>query len=284
MSEKKSISFTLFQWNTLNRYLSDKKSFPNVDEKLLVWEHRQPLIKKIIDENKVDIISLEEIGKFEKDFKEEIFEKCEIKYDLKYGPKPNQFMGNILGINKELFSIENYENITLNGINGKKSNQNIISALIKDKNSNIEFVVIVVHLKSKAENENIRVAQIEHLIKYIEENHLGKYSIFLMGDFNAEPNYSCIIKLLENKNLCAKSLFDLKKLDFTTIKIRDVLYRRIIDYIFFIPKDKENCDKELKIISIEKANPLIDEKIGLPNDIFPSDHLFLKAKVELNLL
>ena len=284
MSEKKSISFTLFQWNTLNRYLSDKKSFPNVNEKLLVWEHRQPLIKKIIDENKVDIISLEEIGKFEKDFKEEIFEKCEIKYDLKYGPKPNQFMGNILGINKELFSIEKYENITLNGINGKKSNQNIISALIKDKNSNIEFVVIVVHLKSKAENENIRVAQIEHLIKYIEENLLGKYSIFLMGDFNAEPNYSCIIKLLENKNLCAKSLFDLKKLDFTTIKIRDVLYRRIIDYIFFIPKNKENSDKELKIISIEKANPLIDEKIGLPNDIFPSDHLFLKVKVELNLL
>ena len=284
MSEKKSISFTLLQWNSLNRYLSDKKSFPNVDEKLLVWEHRQPIIKKIINENKVDIISLEEIGKFEKDFKEEIFEKCEIKYDLKYGPKPNQFMGNILGINKELFSIEKYENITLNGINGKKSNQNIISALIKDKNSNIEFVVIVVHLKSKAENENIRVAQIEHLIKYIEENFLGKYSIFLKGDFNAEPNYSCIIKLLENKNLCAKSLFDLKKLDFTTIKIRDVLYRRIIDYIFFIPKNKENSDKELKIISIEKANPLIDEKIGLPNDIFPSDHLFLKAKVELNLL
>ena len=284
MSEKKSISFTLFQWNTLNRYLSDKKSFPNVDEKLLVWEHRQPIIKKIINENKVDIISLEEIGKFEKDFKEEIFEKCEIKYDLKYGPKPNQFMGNILGINKELFSIEKYENITLNGINGKKSNQNIISALIKDKILNIEFVIIVVHLKSKAENENIRVVQIEHLIKYIEENFLRKYSIFLMGDFNAEPNYSCIIKILENKNLCAKSLFDLKKLDFTTIKIRDVLYRRIIDYIFFIPKDKENCDKELKIISIEKANPLIDEKIGLPNDIFPSDHLFLKAKVELNLL
>ena len=284
MSEKKSISFTLFQWNTLNRYLSDKKSFPNVDEKFLVWEHRQPLIKKIINENKVDVISLEEIGKFEKDFKEEIFEKCEIKYDLKYGPKPNQFMGNILGINKELFSIEKYENITLNGINGKKSNQNIISALIKDKILNIEFVIIVVHLKSKAENENIRVVQIEHLIKYIEENFLRKYSIFLMGDFNAEPYYSCIIKILENKNLCAKSLFDLKKLDFTTIKIRDVLYRRIIDYIFFIPKNKKNCDKELKIISIEKANPLIDEKIGLPNDIFPSDHLFLKAKVELNLI
>ena len=284
MSEKKSISFTLFQWNTLNRYLSNKKSFPYADEKILVWEHRHPLIKKIINENKGDIISLEEIGNFEKDFKEEIFEKCEIKYDLKYGPKPSHFMGSILGVNKELFSIEKYENIILNGIDGKQSDQNIISALIKDKNSNIEFVVIVIHLKAKAENENIRIVQTEHLIKYIEENLIGKYPIFLMGDFNAEPSYSSIIKLLENKNICAKSLFDLKNLDFTTIKLRDVLIRRIIDYIFFIPKNKENCDKELKILSIEKALPSMDEKIGLPNDIFPSDHLFLKAKVELNLI
>ena len=262
----------------------NKKSFPYADEKILVWEHRHPLIKKIINENKGDIISLEEIGNFEKDFKEEIFEKCEIKYDLKYGPKPSHFMGSLLGVNKELFSIEKYENIILNGIDGKKSGQNIISALIKDKKSNFEFVVIVVHLKAKEVNENLRVAQTEHLIKYIEDNLLGKYSIFLMGDFNAEPSYSCIVKLFENKNICAKSLFDLKKLDFTTIKLRDVLYRRIIDYIFFIPKNKENIDKELNIISVEKGKPLMDEKIGLPNDVFPSDHVYLKAKVELNLL
>ena len=284
MSEKKSITFTLFQWNTLNRKLADKKSFPYVDDKLLVWEYRQPLIKKIIDENKGDIIALEEIGHFEKDFKEEIFENCEIKYDLKYGPKPGNFMGSILGVNKELFSIEKYENIILNGIDGKKSGQNIISVLIKDKKSNFEFVVIVVHLKAKEVNENLRVAQTEHLIKYIEDNLLGKYSIFLLGDFNAEPSYSCIVKLFENKNICVKSLFDLKKLDFTTIKLRDVLYRRIIDYIFFIPKNKENLDKELNIISVEKGKPLMDEKIGLPNDVFPSDHVYLKAKVELNLL
>ena len=86
---------------------------------------------------------------------------------------------------------------------------------------------------------------------------------------------------MENKNIGAKSLFDLKELDFTTIKLRDVLYRRVIDYIFFIPKNKDDVDKELKILNVEKAKPVLDEKIGLPNDIFPSDHLFLKAKVEL---
>ena len=73
-------------------------------------------------------------------------------------------------------------------------------------------MVIVVHLKSKAKNEDTRIGQVNHLMKYIEENHLGKYPIFILGDFNAEPTYSCIVTLLENKNICAKSLFNLKEL------------------------------------------------------------------------
>ena len=284
MTEKKSITFNLFQWNTLNRKLSDKKAFPHVEDKYLEWEYRQPLIQKIIDENKGDIICLEEVGNFDKDFKEEIFAKTNIKYDLLYGPKPSNFMGNVLGVNKDLFSIEKNENIILDGVDGKKSGQNIIYALINEKKTNNKFVVLVVHLKSKSENENIRLIQINQIMKYIEDNLLGKYPIFIIGDFNAEPTYSCIVKLLENQNICAKSLFDLKELDFTTIKLRDTLYRRIIDYIFFIGKNKDEINNEVKVINIIKGKPIIDEKIGLPNDVFPSDHLFLKAKVELTFI
>ncbi len=284
MAENKSITLNLFQWNTLNRKLSDKKAFPYVEEKYLEWENRHPLIKKIIEENKPDIFCLEEVGNFEKDFKEEIFEKINTKYEAIYGPKPSKFMGSILGINKELFSLEKHENIVLDSVDEKKSNCNAIFALINDKKTNNKFMVITVHLKSKAENENIRLAQMNHLMKHIEENYLGKYPIFILGDFNAEPTYSCIQQLLENKKICAKSIFDLNNLDFTTIKLRDKLYRRVIDYIFFIGKNKESRDNELKILNVEKAKPTIDEKIGLPNDVFPSDHLFLKAKVELNFL
>lgn len=283
MTEKKSITFNLFQWNTLNRKLSDKKAFPYVEDKYREWDYRQPLIKKIIEENKGDIICLEEVGNFEEDFKEKIFEKISTKYNLIYGPKPSNFMGSILAVNKELFSIEKYENITMDGIDGKKSGSNTIFALINENKTNNKFMVIVVHLKSKAENENIRLAQVDHLMKCIEENYLRKYPIFIIGDFNAEPTYTCISKILENKNFGAKSLFNLKELDFTTIKLRDVLYKRVIDYIFFIGKNKDE-NKELNIINIEKGKPTIDEKIGLPNDIFPSDHLFLKARVELNFI
>ena len=283
MSDSKSITFTLFQWNTLNRKLSDKKAFPYTEDKYLQWYHRHPLIKKIIDENKGDIICLEEVGNFDLDFQKKIFDQCSTKYDLIFELRTSKLMGNVLGVNKELFSIEKHENIVLDGEEeGKPSGQNMIAALINEKKSNNKFLVIVVHLKSKEEFEKTRLGQVNHLMKYIEENHLGKYPILILGDFNAEPTYSCIVKLLENKNICPKSLFNLNELDFTTIKLRDKLYRRIIDYMFFIGKNKDDKDKELKVLSAEKAKPTIDEKIGLPNDVFPSDHLYLKAKVELN--
>ena len=284
MNDKNSITFNIFQWNTLNRKLSDKKAFPVTKDKYLQWYHRHPLIKKIIQENKSDIICLEEVGNFDLDFKQKIFNNCSIKYDLIFGLRKSKTMGNVIGVNKDLFSIEKHENIILSDCEGKQAGQNMVSALINDKKSNNKFLIIVVHLRSKEENENIRLGQINHIMKYIEENHLRKYPIFIVGDFNAEPNYSCIGKFLENKNICAKSLFNLKELEYTTFNIKDVLYRRILDYMFFISKNKDNDDKELKIINTEKGMPFIDEKVGLPNEVYPSDHLFLKAKVELNFL
>ena len=232
MEGPKSITFNLFQWNTLYKNLSDKKSFPYVEDKYLKWEYRQPLIKKILEENKGDIICLQEVGNFEKDYKEEIFESFSIKYDFIWKKKPFSFE-NVLAVNKELFTIEESDHISLNGIDGKKSGRSMIYALIKDKITNNKFIVMVVHLTAKAHNEKTRICQMNHIMKYIEENHIGKYPIFIAGDFNSEPTYPSIVSFVENKNICPKSLLDLKTLDFTTIKLRDVLYRRVIDYIFF---------------------------------------------------
>ena len=159
---------------------------------------------------------MQEVGKFEKDFKEEIFDKCTIKYDA-INESKKKSMENILGINNELFSIEKHEIIHLEGLDGKKSGRHMICALINDKKTNNKFIVLVVHLTAKAEKEDIRICQMNHIIKYIEENLLGKYPIFFLGDFNSEPTYPSMVKFLENKNICPKSLFDLKELDFTTI-------------------------------------------------------------------
>ena len=285
MKEINSIEFNLFQWNTLNRKLADKKAFPVTQNKHLQWYHRHSLIKKILEECKGDIICLEEVGNnFELDFKKKIFDGCNIKYDLVFELRPSKSMGNLIGVNKDLFSIESHENIILKNSEGENSGQNMVSAIIKHKETNEKFVIIVLHFRSNINNENIRLGQISHLMEYIEENYLGKFPIFILGDFNAEPNYSCMKKFIENKNISPKSLYDLNELKYTSFIINGVLYKRILDYIFFISKNKENEDKELKILNCEKAQPVIDEKFGLPNEEYPSDHLYLKAKVKLNFL
>jgi len=285
MSERNKISFTLFQWNTLSKHLSDKYSFPYVKEENLIWENREHLIKSKLEENKSDIICLEEIGNFDTEFKINILDKLTVKYDFALGKRKAPTLGinlaSLIGVNKEKFTMEKYENIILEDEEGKPGGQNMIWSIILDKKSGNKFIIIVVHLKAKEPNENIRIGQINHLMKFIENNFLRKYPIFILGDFNAEPTYTCIKNLLSNEKLNVKSLFDLSKLDYSTIKLRDKLYKRIIDYIFFISKNKDNTSNELIIKKAEKAKPEIDETIGLPNDKFPSDHLFLKADVDL---
>ena len=285
MSAKEKLSFSLMQWNTLSYHLSDKKAFPYAQDENLKWENRLPLIKKYLEENKPDIICLEEIGNFEQGFKSDIIDKLTIKYDIAFGQRSSTTLGInlgcLIGVNKELFTLEKYESIALEDQEGKPGGQNMVWALILDKKSGNKFIVFVVHLKAKEAFENIRIGQVEHLIKFIEKNFLGKYPIFILGDFNAEPSYTCINNLLNNEKLNVKSLFDLKKLDYTTIKLRDKMYKRIIDYILFVSKNKNNSDNELSIKYAERAKPDIDESIGLPNDKFPSDHLFLKAEVDL---
>ena len=285
MSEANKISFSLMQWNTLSYHLSDKKAFPYAQDEHLKWENRLPLIKKNLEENKPDIMTLEEIGNFEQGFKSDIIDKLTIKYDIAFGQRSSQTLGInlgcIIGVNKELFTMEKYENVVLEDEEGKPGGQNMIWSLILDKKSGNKFIVIVVHLKAKEPYENIRIGQVNHLIKFIEKNFLRKYPVFILGDFNAEPTYTCINNLLNNESLNVKCLFDLKKLDYTTIKLRDKMYKRIIDYILFVSKNKNNSDNELCIKSAERAKPEIDESIGLPNDKFPSDHLFLKVEVDL---
>ena len=283
MSEEKKISFSLFQWNTLSKDLADKHSFPYVADECLKWENREPLIISFLEENKPDIICLEEIGN-ESEFKENILDKLTIKYDLAFGKRkgPQMYgLGSYIGVNKELFTMEKYEVVYLEDEEGKVGRHNIVWSIILDKKTGNKFIVIVVHLKAKERNENTRIGQVNHLMKIIEQNFLGKYPIFILGDFNAEPTYTCINNFFNNKNLNAKSLFDLSKLDYTTIKLRDKMYKRIIDYIIFISKNKDNFDNELKIHKAERAKPEIDESIGLPNTKFPSDHICLKAEVDL---
>ena len=71
--------------------------------------------------------------------------------------------------------MEKYENVILEDEEGKPGGQNMIWSIILDKKSGNKFIVIVAHLKAKEPNENIRIGQINHLMKFIEQNFLRKY-------------------------------------------------------------------------------------------------------------
>ena len=60
---------------------------------------------------------------------------------------------------------------------------------------------------------------------------------------------------------------------FTTFKIREKKYCRVIDYIFYI-----NC-KCMSYLDMPLEETIGEN--GLPNAIFPSDHLNLVASFEL---
>jgi len=136
-------------------------------------------------------------------------------------------------------------------------------------------------LKSKRENEFIRVDQMKQLINYIFSDEFYEtykkkfncYGLIITGDFNAEPD-STTINLIEQIDFMNK--FEMINVyhdsQYTTYKFKNELYRRTIDYIFITHKLELLWKKKLPIES-----KLLPD--GLPNRNIPSDHLFLRAKI-----
>ena len=90
--------------------------------------------------------------------------------------------------------------------------------------------------------------------------------MIVCGDFNAEPHFDCI-QMMEKEGVFNNVS---RNFDFTTYKIREKEYCRIIDYIFFSNNLKLIC----RNTNVSKEEIGIN---GLPNEKFPSDHLQLYA-------
>ena len=233
------------------------------------------LIKDILEIEKPDILTLQEIDNFD-DFKKDILDNLKIKYNGEFHLKPDGEMGIYVGINPEKFIIINKNKEILPGSDDDDENiySNYIFIIyeIKEIKSDNIFYLITTHLKSKLHNENIRLIQIEGIISYLNEKGLFRKNFIITGDFNAEPTYQSIINL---EKYGIQSVFDLKNPnDYTMFMYRDDKKKRLIDYIFY--------RGDIIFGNQQKAIVDIDETCGLPNYEFPSDHLFLKAKFKFN--
>lgn len=128
------------------------------------------------------------------------------------------------------------------------------------------------HLKAKnfEETRKIQISQLLEDIKKktinLSEKEKNKLGLIVCGDFNAEPHFDCI-QMMEKEGVFNSVS---KNFEFTTYKIREKEYCRIIDYIFFSSNLKLIC----RNTNFSKEEIGIN---GLPNEKFPSDHLQLYA-------
>ena len=267
--------FTLIQWNSLGIDSCDSASFPMITPELLSWDYRKLLYKSIFEQNKVDLICLEEVDKlneYEKIFST-IGDNYNSIYYKKVGSNPQ---GIAVFYNKEKFKLVKEYKFNFKDENGNDQSQfcliNFFTLF-----DNITICLIVTHLKAKHEFEKTRLKQIkqicdhlssqEFLIIYSEE--LNCKGLIICGDFNAEPTNESINYLKNFKFIQTKLSNAFEDADFTTFKIREEEYIRVIDYIFYY---NLGLIKTNKLMTKTEIGPN-----GLPNESFPSDHLYLKA-------
>lgn len=309
-SSNNSNLISVFQLNTLANVYATKDSFPYVSNTSLDWESRKVLFDKMFlkEENNHDIYCLEEVDEinyFKYTFKNNKINYDNIHYDKKYivnetkiGAKAGLSM--FYNIDKLKLLIDERLDFPDNtGSNGKFC----ICAVFKHKETGINFLVIQVHLKAKVEFEETRLMQVMHIQKTIPDlidkwNKKLNYQldkieningIIVAGDFNAQPNEKSINLMNEknffiNNNIIAlNSVFDTDKnsndfIDFTSLKLRDKLVVYIIDYIFY--SDLFKVISKRRGLKSYSRDDLIKMN-GLPNEFYPSDHLFLTAIFEI---
>ena len=291
------------QWNILSKseLMCNKSSFPKIDEKFLEWNHRRDLFTKIFAQINPDIICLQEVDDYD-EIKENFFSSG--KYESEYFKKNGGIQGIAIFYNPLKLTMLYNQTVTLPKDDlGNSSSQNFVFCIMQEKISNKIICLITTHLKSKTAFETVRLSQVKFLLKYIDEDKnfleiFYKYSpngIIMCGDFNAEPNDSCMqyvqnFRFQNNQLLLGKdfksayNFSDKEKenyIDMTTFKIRDRPYYRIIDYIFYTDDIISNSMTPTLSLKDEKFINTDFKDTGLPCGWFPSDHYYLTAKLNI---
>ena len=271
-----SKSYKLLFWNILcNEYSFDWKTSPKIELKYKVWEHRSKLFNQIFSDKNIisDIYCFVEVDKQDDLYimlngivNKKLFETV-------YLPRPSTPLGIMLLYNREKFKLLNSYKYLL----GKTIYQNFALVAILQEiiyPCNI-FVVIVTHLKAWDKNENIRIKQINQLFYSMAKDknlkNLNINKIIFCGDLNTNPDSECLKIIANNK---FNSVFDISEQskndgNYTMVidTVDEGLKKLKFDYIF----TNSNVVIVNQILPINYLN--FDK--GMPNENFPSDHLYL---------
>jgi hypothetical protein len=137
------------------------------------------------------------------------------------------------------------------------------------------FVVLVTHLTAWEKNENARIKQINKLFYSMANDknlkNLKINKIIICGDLNTNPSSNCIKQIVNNK---FNSVFDISEEskddgNYTMVidTVDEGLKKLKFDYIF--------VNNNIEIINKILPTNFLDFEKGLPNENFPSDHIYL---------
>lgn len=266
--------FSVLQWNQLNSLLCNEPSFPKIAPEFLKWNYRKPLITKELLSYNSDIICLEEVDQvvfYDEFFKNQGYSVLKAQKSGGTGDwiiiafKDSKF--------KLLDQKVHFYNQNLD--KGKiQHSQFFLHASLQFDQDHVLWV-FATHLKAK-DFEDMRKVQTGELFDHIKaydsltHEEKQKIGIVVCGDFNAEPHYGCMKPLIENLE------WAYKEAEYTTMKVRDKMYCRVIDYIFYGKNTLKLVGKQ----EIPKKEEM--DTNGLPNAVFPSDHLSLYTLFQFN--
>lgn len=272
----------VLHWNILAEISADntEMGFPHTPPVYLNWEnHRKQKVIEMIRDEDPDIMGLVEVDKQQlNDLKKEFSSKYHIEHYFKYSKNENgEFKedstkeGSMILIKKSI--IESYNNISFN-IEGYSQICNGIYFII----DRIPVIFLSLHLKAKSNFTQNRINQVRSVKKLLNSFQRDKFGIFnqsriiIAGDFNDDPDSVPIKMMLDNYQMIS----DRSRL--TTFKRRLVYKKTTIDYIFGSHNVKVvNSDVPKEYLA---HAPQCQEN-AFPCEEFPSDHLYLTAKVKL---
>jgi len=283
----------IFQWNILSQTLGSKNDkFVRCDPLALDWRTRRWKILEEIIRYDPDIICLQEVDHHR------LIQRAlgSIKYCGRFLAKPDSPCIHLDSNNGPdgcaiYFKKRKFEKIRKTSrvlkVWGARSNQVVLSMILRHRDTGEEICVATTHLKAKLGDlqSSFRYEQSKDILCWLEAIR-GERPVIMAGDFNGLPSEAFYKTLTENTTTPLVSAYKIKEdtrqgtnqedcLEYTTWKIRDTgEQKHILDYIFHSP--------ELETVST-LAMPS-EQQIGparLPSLQFASDHLSLVADIRL---
>ncbi|XP_044750535.1 2',5'-phosphodiesterase 12-like [Coccinella septempunctata] len=308
-------SYRVVSYNALSSLYNREEDFSYCPDEFMVMNYRKQLILREILGYNADIVCLQEIDLFE--YQEFFQQELENEGYLTKFYRKGFYLGDGLmcAVRKSRFKLKAYEQIVFcNAIRSKEIFQNLYDILKTDKKlfkrfslQSTSLQVFEIKCKDKRilligntqmshrpDNDDTRLIHAYMTIRYLNSlkqrllnmNETFKVNIVLCGDFNSLPN-SAVYKFIcdgkvepEDYLKVGDRLLNLQhNMRFVSAcgspkyTVYTPSFKNCIDYVF-IEEDTE----------VEQVVPFLEEEVekheGLPNDLYPSDHLALVVDIK----